>query len=78
MEANIKQLESRVAELEIKLGLIKGLEIERKAIWFAAWKTVAGAFNCKTSEVAAKWADDCLRDYDAKFNSRTGEAKGTE
>jgi hypothetical protein len=46
---------------------------QRPQVWLQAWCAVAAAVTCPKHEVAASWADACLKAFDERFPSaRTG------
>ncbi len=42
-------------------------ELKRREVWVAAWTATAQASNCSSSNVATRWADECLKQYDDRF-----------
>ena len=36
-------------------------------VWLQMWSSVANAWNCRESEAAARWADQGLRQFRARF-----------
>lgn len=36
-------------------------------VWLQAWINVARADNCTASGTATTWADNCLKDFKARF-----------
>lgn len=36
-------------------------------VWLQMWSSVANAWNCKSSEAAARWADEGLKQYRERF-----------
>jgi hypothetical protein len=42
----------------------------REEIWIRAWTAVAGASNSVNKSSAVSWADDCLKNYDARFGGK--------
>lgn len=38
-------------------------------VWLQAWINVARADNCTRAEIATRWANDCVKDFKAKFGS---------
>ena len=45
-------------------------EEARKKVWANVCAEVAGAYNCKTVEVAINWADKALKAFDERFNNQ--------
>lgn len=43
---------------------------KREFVWLQAWSSVANAINCTDSSLATKWADDCLKAFDERFDGR--------
>jgi hypothetical protein len=41
--------------------------LTRQQVWLNAWTSVATATNCMGPDVATKWADYCLAEYDKLF-----------
>ena len=39
----------------------------REAVWLHAWTAVARADNSYESNVATRWADECLKAFDLRF-----------
>ena len=39
----------------------------REQVWIDAWCAVAAAFNVKDKTVPTSWADQALKDFDARF-----------
>lgn len=46
-------------------------EEARKKVWIDVCAAVSGAFNCKESKVAIRWADESLKAFDERFNNQT-------
>ncbi len=38
-------------------------------VWLQAWINVARADNCTSSSTATTWANNCLKDFQAKFGT---------
>ena len=39
----------------------------RKKLWCDAWVSTANANDCKSTDSATRWADDALKEFDARF-----------
>jgi len=75
----VLKLAERIAELEILVlklsdatanavdSIKRGQRISRQVVWFEAWRTLASSNNTLQKNDAIKWADDCLKEFDAKF-----------
>lgn len=47
-------------------------EQQRRDLWAQAWVATANANDCKSPEVATKYADAALRDFDSRFPRPAG------
>lgn len=42
-------------------------EEQRKYLWINAWISTANSPDCKKSNIATKWADEALKEFDKRF-----------
>jgi hypothetical protein len=42
---------------------------ERRQVWANAWAMTANANDCKSTEVATRYADRCLEAFDLRFRN---------
>jgi len=40
---------------------------ERAEVWVRAWEARAGKKGCHYKDEPARWADECLKDYEKRF-----------
>jgi hypothetical protein len=43
----------------------------REHVWLTAWIAVAASSNITKADVAAFWADACLREFDKRFGQKS-------
>lgn len=43
-------------------------KISREKVWIDSWIAIASSSSCMRCEVATKWADNCLKEFDLRFN----------
>lgn len=49
---------------------------QRESVWVQAWIAVANANDCKSPDIATKYADACLKAFDERFtNNRVSTAQ---
>jgi hypothetical protein len=53
-------------------------EETRKHLWCNAWVSTANANDCKSTDVATRWADAALRDFDKRFPEPTENVNDIE
>ena len=55
------------------IDITKDGTVNREAVWLTAWCMVAAASNCTDKTFPAKWADECLVEFDKRFPAPAGE-----
>ena len=62
----------------MKTTIRKGEPLDRTQVWLEAWIAVATSSTCTSVDVAANWADHCLRAFDERFPAaKAPETKGS-
>lgn len=59
----------------MKIDIDRDGKTSRQQVWLTAWCYVATASNCVDKDAPAKWADQCLSDFDERFHTTTDEAR---
>lgn len=48
-------------------------KLSEEEVWVRAWCFTANATTCHTADIAASWADKCLKDFQKRFKKASSE-----